>query len=173
MREHCPNHSGNGGNRLEDDRAVAVAFGEEGVGDEAQQLCEAERETVGKANGRVMDTRRGVALVDERLAIAIEDRIDHYQSFQTAGSLLRSVISLPIGDSSRRKLRVSNFGNGGSGSRSIPLSSGLVKRKSREFQLPIGAFRDHHEHQILKCDHSDAKLDQLGGVQVGDIRTVN
>ena len=51
MREHCPNHSGNGGNRLEDDRAVAVAFGEEGVGDEAQQLCEAERETVGKPTG--------------------------------------------------------------------------------------------------------------------------
>ena len=49
----------------------------------------------------------------------------------------------------------------------------VSRHLTREFQLPIGAFREHHDHQILKCDHPDAKLDQLSVVQVGDIRTVN
>jgi hypothetical protein len=56
MRDGRPDHAGHGGNRLQDDCAVTVPLGEEGVGAKAQSLCERERDAIRHAERRMVDS---------------------------------------------------------------------------------------------------------------------
>ena len=72
-----PDHAGHGRDRLQHDGAVAVAFGEEGVGAEPQQSGEAEREPVRKPFRRVVDDGLGVLLLIEGAVVGGENLVDH------------------------------------------------------------------------------------------------
>ena len=55
-------HAGHACDGLEHHGAVAIALGEEGIGAEAQQLGEAERDAVGSVRGQMVNRRLRVAL---------------------------------------------------------------------------------------------------------------
>jgi len=46
----------------------------------------------------------------------------------------------------------------------------VIRHLPRHLELPIGAFRQHSNHQILKRDDAYAKLNKFGVGHVGNVR---
>ena len=77
MLEHRADHTGHGSDGFEDNGAVAIAFGKKCIGAETKKFGKAQRETVRKIVGRIMDHGLRVVLVIKCFFIGLQNRIGH------------------------------------------------------------------------------------------------